>query len=130
MLETIILYYRVAFYIPSSSRVQITTLFHFYHHLHRLHYSRTTIFTLISRIKPCVYRVTCFSGGHQSCHYFKHYDNLFSIRLFLKRITDVVKNLFISSKLRIILLSERVMYVLRRPTPNIINLIVLVTIRY
>ena len=76
ILKTSILHYRVASYIPSSSPVWFTTLFNFNHHLHRLHHSRTTICTLISRMKACTYHVTCFSDEHQSCHYFNYCDKL------------------------------------------------------
>ena len=76
ILETSILNYRVASNVPSGSRLRFTTLSYFYHHLYRLHQSRTTLSTLISPIKPCVYRVTCFSNKHQSCHYFNYCDNL------------------------------------------------------
>ena len=76
MVETSIPHYRIASYIPSDSRVHFTTLSHFYYHLHRFHLFRTSISALVPHIKPCAYRVTCFYDGHQSCHYFTHYDNL------------------------------------------------------
>ena len=76
MMETSILHYHVASYIPCSSRARFTTLSYFYHHLRQLHYSRTTISTIISRINPCAYHVTYFSNEDQSCHYFNHCDEL------------------------------------------------------
>ena len=60
ILETIKLYYRVASYIPCGSLVRLANLSHFYHLIHRIYYSRTTISVLISHIKPCAYHVTCF----------------------------------------------------------------------
>ena len=52
----------------------------------------------------------------------------FSTRMFLKIIIAVVMFQFRRIKLRIILLLEKVMYVLRRTTPNVLNLIILVAI--
>ena len=49
--------------------------------------------------------------------------------MFLKIIIAVVMFLFSRIKLRIILLLEKVMYVLRRTTPNTLNLILLVALR-
>ena len=54
----------------------------------------------------------------------------FLIRIFLIRITAVVTLLFNRVKLRIIPLRETVTYVLRRTTPNILNLILLGAIIY
>ena len=65
MLGTSILHYRISSYVPSSFRVCFTTLFNFYHHLRRLYHSHITVSTLISFIKPCAYRLNCFSDGHQ-----------------------------------------------------------------
>ena len=64
MLERSTLHYRVASYIPSDSRDRFTNLSHFYHLHHQLHFTRTTISALISRIKLCVCRVTCLSDVH------------------------------------------------------------------
>ena len=114
----------------SSARVRFTTLSHFYDQLHRLHHSRTTISTLISRIKPCAYPLTWFSYEHRSCHYFDHCNNLILDSFVSKKITVLVKFLFSRVKLRIILLPEMMIYVLRRTTPNILNFISLDTIRY
>ena len=130
ILETSILHYRIATYIPSDSCVLFTTLSNFHRHLHRINHSRNEIFALTLRIKPCAYCVTCFSDEHQSCQYFNHCDNLILIHIFLKRIATAVKFLFTRAALRIIILSERARYVLRRTTPNILNLILFVSISY
>ena len=76
ILETDMLHYPITIYLPSRFTVQFTTLSHFYYHIHRLHHYRNNISTLSSRIKPCAYRVPCFSNGYQNCHYYDHYDPL------------------------------------------------------
>ena len=130
MLKTSKLHYRIASYISSSSHVRFTTLSHFYHHLHWLHHSRTTLSILIPRIKPCTHCVTCFL---MDINFFITSTTMiiwFLTRIFLERITAVVKFLVNRLTLNIILLSEKVTYVLRRTTPNILALILSVAISY
>ena len=42
-------------------------------HLHRLPHYYLNISALVSRIKPSIYRVTCFTDGHQTWHYSNDY---------------------------------------------------------
>ena len=103
---------------------------HSYHHLHRLHNSRTTISTLIYLIKPCTYRITCFSGEHQSCHNFNHCNN-FILDLYVSQKNRCCHKVFVQQgHVRIILLPELVTYVLIRTPPITLNLIPFVAISY
>ena len=130
ILETSILHYRIATYIPSDSCVLFTTLSNFHRHLHRINHSRNEIFALTLRIKPCAYCVTCFSDEHQSCQYFNHCDNLILYSFVSQKDLCCCKVSVQQGHVKITLLSERETSVLRRTTPNILKLILSTAISY
>ena len=52
MLETNLLYFRIATFFNSRSSIQFTSLPHFFHHLHRFHHCNLLNSVLNPRIKP------------------------------------------------------------------------------